>query len=257
MKAKLFIPLYNEGTRHDSDVSNVFRTLSKVYKYYTQQLFDEILLVDDGSTDDSVDQVKLFMAQVDGGITLLRHPTNRGKGAAFLTAYEHLAGSGSDHLVMTDADMLEDNNVFESLLHSISKSILSKNYMVVVPAYEGHQAVIPIDISGTRYLYLPSWRYLRDTYGEQRLHDVLLSGRYSLEVALQYLYQGHTAYLHLLTKSFVHPVFEDAFKYSTYKEQGEDMQTAAQTFVRHFGEGKHLLDNAMFEYAKKLPFVIK
>lgn len=62
-----------------------------------------VVVVDDGSTD--ADLAGMF-ANTD--ITVLRHAVNRGKGAALLTALDHVAQQGGEFLVTLDADGQHD-----------------------------------------------------------------------------------------------------------------------------------------------------
>jgi len=57
-----------------------------------------IVVVDDGSTDHP--EKALTGLEID----LLRHATNRGKGAALLTAAEHIRGAGGTHMICYDGD---------------------------------------------------------------------------------------------------------------------------------------------------------
>jgi len=62
----------------------------------------DVIVVDDGSTDDSGDRAAAAGARV------LRHPGNRGKGAALLTGFTDLLSRGADSIVTLDADGQHD-----------------------------------------------------------------------------------------------------------------------------------------------------
>jgi glycosyltransferase involved in cell wall biosynthesis len=64
-----------------------------------------ILIVDDGSGP-AAD--RLLDACAERGCEVLRHPTNRGKGAALRTAFAHLTGSAQDAVVRADAVVCAD-----------------------------------------------------------------------------------------------------------------------------------------------------
>jgi len=58
----------------------------------------DLLVIDDGCTDRTVERAEA------AGATVLRHPHNRGKGAALETALDWAAGHGFSHIVAIDAD---------------------------------------------------------------------------------------------------------------------------------------------------------
>ncbi len=64
----------------------------------TRALGHEVLVVDDGSTDDT------SKAAREAGARVLRHQTNRGKGAALRLGFSELARSGAETVVTLDAD---------------------------------------------------------------------------------------------------------------------------------------------------------
>ena len=93
----LVIPVYNEG----EVISDVLVDASKT--------FPNIVCVDDGSSDDSVAQIRSAAADVEstqtGGIHLVRHPVNLGQGAAIQTGVEYArARPGAQYFVTFDAD---------------------------------------------------------------------------------------------------------------------------------------------------------
>ncbi len=80
------IPACNEEARVGEVVRGARRHLSRV------------VVVDDGSADGTADAARRAGAEV------LRHPGNRGKGAALKTGMEHAFGEGFDAVVVLDAD---------------------------------------------------------------------------------------------------------------------------------------------------------
>ncbi|NEU58163.1 glycosyltransferase family 2 protein [Halorussus sp. MSC15.2] len=84
------IPAYNEESAIGSTVLGV------------QRWADEVVVVDDGSTD----RTPAILAQAD--VTVLRHESNRGKGAAVRTLFAHTRHTDCDALVMLDADGQHD-----------------------------------------------------------------------------------------------------------------------------------------------------
>jgi dolichyl-phosphate beta-glucosyltransferase len=89
------IPAYNESARLKA-------TLPKIIKYFTSQKYScEILIVDDGSKDHTVDTIKTIAKKLDR-LKIISHTHNQGKGAAIRTGVK--AASGKYTLFM-DADL--------------------------------------------------------------------------------------------------------------------------------------------------------
>lgn len=88
----LVIPAYNEGQR----IAGLLRTVCQA------GLLSRIIVVDDGSTDDTA-AVVLQSARTDARIELLRIAVNRGKAAAMVAGAE---ACGCDLVAFIDADLM-------------------------------------------------------------------------------------------------------------------------------------------------------
>ena len=70
----IVIPAYNEENR-------IGRTLIETFDYIDRQNYSsEVIVVNDGSTDHTVDAVHNFVGRAGGRLRLVENPGNRGKG---------------------------------------------------------------------------------------------------------------------------------------------------------------------------------
>ena len=90
VKISVVIPTYNE----EESVGEVLRKLLELERFLPPM---EIIVVDDGSTDRTADEVAKFPS-----VKYVGHEKNLGKGAALRTAFE---GATGDVFVIQDADM--------------------------------------------------------------------------------------------------------------------------------------------------------
>jgi glycosyltransferase involved in cell wall biosynthesis len=90
-KIGVVIPAYNEETQ----IGRVIETMP--------DFVDQIIIVDDYSTDGTITVVAGLQKSYPH-ITLLRHPVNKGAGAAMVTAYKHAMKQNIDVAVRMDGD---------------------------------------------------------------------------------------------------------------------------------------------------------
>lgn len=78
-----------------------------------RQYGDEVIVLDDGSTDGTADVARL------AGAAVIRHPENRGKGAAIQTIFREAAKNPPDVLVLLDADYQHDPDQIPDLIQPV------------------------------------------------------------------------------------------------------------------------------------------
>ncbi len=91
----VIIPAYNESAR-------IRPTLDEILRYTAEKGWDaEILVVDDGSRDDTADVIREYNAK-HAQVQLIQNPGNRGKGFSVRNGMQHARG---DVCLFTDADL--------------------------------------------------------------------------------------------------------------------------------------------------------
>jgi len=98
MRLSVVIPAYNEANRLPSTLVEIVGYLSD----HSQWLPAEILVVDDGSTDDTAPVVNRAETADGVTVTCMVHSHNRGKGAAVRTGF---AASRGSSILLCDADL--------------------------------------------------------------------------------------------------------------------------------------------------------
>jgi glycosyltransferase involved in cell wall biosynthesis len=81
----------------------------------TRQYVDEVIVVDDGSTDNTAKVAKL------AGATVIRHDENRGKGAAIQSILAEAKKRNPDVLVLLDADSQHNPNEIPTIIKPVSQ----------------------------------------------------------------------------------------------------------------------------------------
>ena len=97
------MPAYNEGKYIGSVILQA------------QQYADEVIVVDDGSTDHTSRIAEL------AGATVIRHQERKGKGAALQSILGEAKNKAADVLVLIDADSQHNPEEIPSLIKAISE----------------------------------------------------------------------------------------------------------------------------------------
>lgn len=112
MKISVIIPSYNESRTLKTCIDNIYSKNS--CPFANGNIADlEVILVDDGSTDDTAEIAKNFKYP---GFKYIRHSVNKGKGAAIKTGLEFATGA---IIIIQDADLEYDPADYEKLTEPI------------------------------------------------------------------------------------------------------------------------------------------
>jgi len=122
----VIIPAYNEETA----IGPVVAQLSQVMA--ASGVLHEVIMVDDGSQDNSAS-----IAKQQPGVTVIRHTSNQGYGAALKTGIRH---AHYDMICITDADGTYPNDRIPALL----ENLIEGGYDMVVGARTGDTVKIPL-----------------------------------------------------------------------------------------------------------------
>jgi glycosyltransferase involved in cell wall biosynthesis len=136
MKISVIIPVYNEK----STITDIIARVRAV------DLEKEIIIVDDGSTDGTSEQLVEIGSKFEN-VSVLSHQKNRGKGAALKTGF---ASASGEIIIVQDADLEYDPRDYEMLL---------------VPILDGRADVV----YGSRFLGGPHrvlffWHYIGNKF---------------------------------------------------------------------------------------------
>jgi len=120
-KATIIIPAYNE----ERGIENVLKSLEKFFSNY------EVMVVDDGSDDSTPEKVEKYPE-----VKLIKHPVNRGYGAAIKTGIKNAL---SDIIIIIDADATYPSDRIPDLM----KRYQQGNVDMVVGSRTGENVKIP------------------------------------------------------------------------------------------------------------------
>ena len=108
----MIIPVFNEA----ANIPPLFRSLKELARELEGEFSCQIILVDDGSTDDSAE---IAIKQGTGlRVTILSNPRNLGPGACFARGFAHLRGilESGDWVVTMEGDNTSSSETLRHML---------------------------------------------------------------------------------------------------------------------------------------------
>jgi len=139
MNLSIIVPVYNER-------NTIQEILRRVRAVDVGEIVKEIIVVDDGSTDGTGNILKM---EEDSTIRIMRHETNRGKGAAVRTALGQATG---DFVIIQDADLEYDPDDYRALL---APALKKKAEVVYGSRFTGeHRDMLFWHLLGNKFLSL-------------------------------------------------------------------------------------------------------
>lgn len=142
-KLSIIIPVYNEE-------KTVAKTLKRILAVKLGNLQKEIYIVNDGSSDNSLKEIKKVK---DSRINIIDKTHNQGKGAAIKSALEKISG---DVVIIQDADLEYNPNEIPKLLDPINQGLADVVYGSRFMGGEARRVLFFWHMIGNKFLTLLS-----------------------------------------------------------------------------------------------------
>ena len=141
-KLSIIIPCYNEEKLISTVMEKVLQTK------LDHSLEKQIIIVNDGSTDNSANAINQF-CEKNPCVISIHQQTNSGKGAAIRAALQKATG---DIIIIQDADFEYDPNDYNKLLHPIIEGHADVVYGSRFRGSEPHRVLFFFHTIGNKFL---------------------------------------------------------------------------------------------------------
>ena len=141
-KLSIIIPCYNEEKLITTVLEKVLQT------NLDHGLEKQIIIVNDGSTDNSANAINKF-CEINTSAIAIHQQTNSGKGAAVKTALQQVNG---DIIIIQDADLEYDPTEYNKLLHPILDGHADVVYGSRFRGSEPHRVLFFFHTIGNKFL---------------------------------------------------------------------------------------------------------
>ncbi len=138
MKLSIVIPVFNEGP-------TIEEMLRRVENAGPENMEKEVIVVDDGSTDDTQSILEKYKAKYK----IIRHRLNQGKGAAISTGFGEASG---DFVIIQDADLEYDPGDYPKMLGPLIENKADVVYGSRFIGSEAHRILYFWHYAGNKFL---------------------------------------------------------------------------------------------------------
>ena len=142
-KLSIIIPCYNEEKYIYTVLQNI------VNSCLPKTVSKEIIVVNDGSTDNTKSTLEEFKCTQSGDLIIIDHPFNKGKGSCIKKGIEYATG---DYIIIQDADLEYDPRDYGKMLCLLLENHADVVYGSRFRGSEAHRVLFFMHTIGNKFL---------------------------------------------------------------------------------------------------------